>query len=146
MPIVTATFERKTFRVQAIRVTAENMQELAEWTGGELGVTNASYDEGRPFVNVPVGHVNGRERLARAYVGNWITRLSEGNNFRVYKDKSFVEAFRAIMADTEKYAKVLELVKAAMREENTATYLERPDISAGTDEVITNKILELFAA
>lgn len=142
MPIVTATYERRTFRVQAIRVTQENMRELAEWCGGDLART-LDVNE-RDYISVPVGHVNGRERLARAYVGNWITRLTEANNFRVYKDKSFVEAFRAIMNDTEKYAKTLELVKAAMREENTATYLERPDISDGTAEVITKKILELF--
>jgi hypothetical protein len=121
------------------------MRDLAEWCGGDLART-LDDENSRDYVSVPVGHMNGRERLARAYVGNWVTRLSEANNFRVYKDKSFLEAFREIMADTEKYAKVLELVKAAMREENTATYLERPDIVEGTAEVIAQKIMDVFAA
>jgi len=142
MPIVTATYERRTFRVQAIRVTKENMRELAEWCGGDLART---LDENeRDYISVTVGHVNGRPRLARAYAGNWVTRLTEGNNFRVYKDKSFVEAFRAILDDTEKYAKVHQLVRAAMREQDAATYHGESSNTGNTAEVITTKILELF--
>jgi hypothetical protein len=142
MPVVTATFERRTFRVQAIRVTKENMREISEWCGGDLART---LDENqREYISVTVGHVNGRPRLARAYAGNWVTRLTEGNNFRVYKDKSFTEAFSPILSDAQKRSCVLQLVKAAMREQDVATYQGESKSTGNTAEVITDRILELF--
>lgn len=138
MSIEPTTFKRRTFRVQAVRVTKENMRDLAEWCGGELART---LDENyRDYISVPVGQVNGRVRLARAYVGNWITRLTEANNFRVYKDSSFTEAF---MSDEEKRAKVHQLVRAAMREQDSATYHGESSNTGNTAEVITDRIMEL---
>jgi hypothetical protein len=36
MPIITAPFERYTFRVEAVRVTTSNLEEIAEWCGGRV--------------------------------------------------------------------------------------------------------------
>jgi hypothetical protein len=122
--IVTSDWARKTFRVKAIRITAENMAELAEWCGGEirdsdLPATNAA------SIGVPTGHVGGRTQRTWAYVGDWITRLSDANNFRVYKNRSFLLAFQEIMSESEKYAKIHEMLMQIRNAQDSATYWEQ---------------------
>lgn len=119
--IVTSDWARKTFRVKAIRVTAENAAELAEWCGGEL------HDADLPTTNaisisVPTGHVAGRTRKTRARIGDWITRLSEGNNFRVYPNRSFLLAFQEIISETERYNKIHGLLTKIRYAQDAATY------------------------
>jgi hypothetical protein len=142
--IVTATFERRTFKVQAIRVTAENIMELTGWCGGELidghlPATNAMY------IRVPVSNITGRRQTAEARVGDWITRLTDANNFRVYKNKSFLQAFQEIADESQKYAEVHQIIVNAMHKQDTATY--NGESSRGMDAVAdraTRAILGLF--
>lgn len=117
MPVVTATYERKTFRVEAVRVTSTNMDEVAEWCGGRL-VDSSNY--GRKHVMVPTG--KNSESLAPAFVGNWITCLDKGRSFRVYKERSFLEAFRGILSETERFAKVHEMLLKLALAQDRATY------------------------
>lgn len=114
--IVTATFERCTFRVKAARVTSKNLADIAEWCGGRV-VQNVG---GRIHVQVPTGLR--QESIAHAYIGNWVTRLEETESFRVYKEQSFLGAFREIVSDTEKYAKVHELLMKVAMAQDAATY------------------------
>lgn len=118
MPVVTATYERKTFRVEAVRVTSENLEEIAEWCGGRVIPERIGYS--RTFVQIPIGH-NGLN-VIHAFVGNWVTCLVKTKSFRVYKEKSFLEAFRGIMSETEKYAKVHELLMRIRHAQDVATY------------------------
>lgn len=113
--IVTTTWERKTFRVQAIRVTAENIHELAGWCGGE--VKNA-LTENSAYIIVPA-----RARsTSRARIGDWITRLTDSNNFRVYQAKSFLEAFREIADEARRREEIHEIVMNALRMQDKATW------------------------
>ena len=142
--IITATFERRTFKVQAIRVTAENIRELAEWCGGvlidgHLPATNAAY------IRVPVSNITGREQTVQAHAGDWITRLTDANNFRVYKNRSFLQAFREIADEAQRYAEVHAVIVSAMHKQDAATY--HAESSKGMDLVAdkaTRDILELF--
>lgn len=142
--IVTATYQRRTFRVQAIRVTAENIMELTGWCGGvlidgHLPATNAWY------IRVPVSNITGRQQTQEAHVGDWITRLTDANNFRVYKNKSFLQAFQEIRDDAQRYAEVHSIIVNAMRKQDAATY--HGESSRGMDEVAdkaTRNVLGLF--
>lgn len=133
--IGTATYERRTFRVQAIQVTKENLEELAAWTGGEISNTP------NKFIVIPVH----RRNTTRAYVGDWITRLGAGSNFRVYACSVFLEGFRQVHDEQQKYAEIHQIIVNAMRKQDVATY--HGESSKGMDIVAdkaTRNILGLF--
>ena len=123
--IITETFERCTFRVQAARATSKNLDEIAEWCGGRI----VSGDFGRTHVMVPTGL--DRQSLAPAFVGNWVTCLEKGKSFRVYKERNFHEAFRPVMSPEEKYARVHEHLLRVARAQDRATFHGEP-----SDEVL----------
>lgn len=133
------TWERKSFRIQAIEVKSDNMREVAEWCNGEFKAPEAPGR--RAFIAVPGPR---GATIIRAYVGDYITRLTTVHSYRVYKAASFKEAFIKIKSDAEKFAAVHQLVRAAMREQDAATYHGESSNTGNTAEVITNKILELF--
>lgn len=117
--IVTAelqTFERKTFRVQAIRVMRSNLREIAQWTGGEYKVP----ERGAPYVIIPAGE---KKENQRAYIGDWVTSLiGDGKNFRTYKQATFLQIFNHIMNEAEKFAKVHEMLLKLALAQDAATY------------------------
>ena len=119
--IVTKTFERATFRVEAVRVTTKNLKEIAEWCGGRV-VNLDDVGVGRTHIKVPLGRIEGREKIAHAYLGNWVTCLEGTQNFRVYREKSFLNAFHEVTSEAEKFAKIHELVLSVSRAQDTATY------------------------
>jgi hypothetical protein len=121
MPIITAPFERYTFRVEAVRVTTSNLEEIAEWCGGRV-VETPGYAPGRKHIQVPTGPTG--KGLDRAHLGNWVTCLVKARSFRVYKEKSFLEAFHSIMSDTEKYAKVHQMLMQISAAQDKATYYQ----------------------
>jgi predicted Zn-ribbon and HTH transcriptional regulator len=83
---LTATYARKPFYVEAVRVTKENMAEVSAWCGGEIRINrhNTTYI----FVRVirPI-----KETQCMAFVGDWV--LGAGSSYKVYKDRAFREAF-----------------------------------------------------
>lgn len=115
--IITTSFRRKTFVVQATQVTKENMGELSEWCGGELiesyqpepHLASGNYHKGHPCVEMTVGR-NGQK--TRAFIGDWITHISGSNNFKVYRDKTFKEAFEEVLRDFPE-----EMMRKIVREE-----------------------------
>lgn len=134
-----SSYERRTFRVEGIRVTGSNMQEVAEWCGGAVKESRPTgYAESYPYVEVVVGHVASRTQLARATVGMWITRLTKDNNFRVYKARSFAEAFQEILSEEEKRGKIQTLVEELM---HVAKF---GDEESNSDEAIAKEFAEHF--
>jgi hypothetical protein len=103
-------FQRKTFTVRAIQITAGNMRAISESCGGVYKTP----DNGAPYIIVPSGT---RGNTARAYIGDWVTCLTSGNNFRVYKDHVFKEAFRELPADVETLNKAAYTIAQAMTSE-----------------------------
>lgn len=112
--IVTTTFQHKTFIVQAKQVTPEDMEELAEWCGGTLTEVESYgwdvYDHGRPCIEIEVPRSNGRKM--RAFAGDWITHISGSDKFKVYRDKTFKEAFEEVLRDFPE-----EMMRRVVREE-----------------------------
>lgn len=82
------TYDRRTFEIQAIRITNENMQDIAEMCMGGIG--RPTSEDVRPYVNVPV-MIDKRVVRQKAHVGDYLTY--NGKEFKVYTKKSFAAAF-----------------------------------------------------
>lgn len=104
------SFCRKTFSVQAVRITASNIRQLAEWCGGEYKTP----ENAAPYIVVPRGHAG---NTVRGYIGDWVTRLSSANNYHVYKDHVFKEAFKEVPGDVEKISKVAHEILQVLPEQ-----------------------------
>lgn len=94
MSIETSKFARKPFYVDAVQVTAENIEDVAKWCMGEVrsstekpeGVTEDQYVKVR--VHRPL-----TERQTKAFIGDWV--LYAGTGFKVYTPKAFEKSFEA---------------------------------------------------
>jgi hypothetical protein len=95
--IQVAQYVRKPFPVGAVRVTASNMDEVAEWCGGsvsQLGDTNIDgHDASEMRIKVPVQRVN-YPRQSLAFPGDFVV-LSGAASFRVYTAAAFNSSFIA---------------------------------------------------
>lgn len=83
----TAKFTRKPFEVDAVQVTAENINDVAKWCQGE--VVN---EDGQQFVKVRVLRVL-NDRQTKAFIGDWV--LYAGTGYKVYTAKAFQKSFVA---------------------------------------------------
>jgi hypothetical protein len=122
--IETKTYWRNSERVEAIRLTEENIQAIAYMIG-------AFWD--------PIGNGFGRDETpvpnmfsgdSRAFVGDWVLMLP-GNGMGDCKfvshptfEKNYNSHEQRMPAD-EQYAKVYLLVKSAMTKQDSATYHDR---------------------
>lgn len=91
-------FARKVFFVDAIKVTAENLEEVADWCGGSVKQTAAKPEEqveAQSYVKVPIlKYVN--ERQTRAFVGDYVTKA--GSQFKVYTSVAFAKSFEELVS------------------------------------------------
>lgn len=78
----TEKYTRKPFTVEAVQVTSENFNAVAEWCGGEV----QSLSDGASFIKVDVSRPI-TTRQTRAFPGDWV--LFAGRNFKVYTEKAF---------------------------------------------------------
>jgi hypothetical protein len=100
--ISTSRYARKPFYVDAIQVTAENMEEVAAWCLGEIRQFETEPSElgsrTNNYIKVRV-HRPMNERQTKAYVGDWV--LYAGTGYKVYTPKAFEASFDATReADT----------------------------------------------
>jgi hypothetical protein len=94
MTISTERFMHKP--VDAIRVTEENIEQVAAWCHGEVkvyyGFENGilSENSGKNYIELKVSHPTGR-RNAKAFSGDWIVTVK--GSFKVYNNRAFGETF-----------------------------------------------------
>lgn len=81
------TYQRKPFVVEAVQITAENIEELAPMIGDYRKL-----EDGTPYILVDSRLV---PNLHRAYIGYWITKM--GDNFRCYVQKIFEDQFEQVI-------------------------------------------------
>lgn len=91
--IKTEKYARKPFIIDAVQVTEENLEKVAEWCMGE--VVQA---DGRRYVKVRV-HRPLNERQTKAFVGDWV--LYAGTGYKVYTDKAFLGSFEPVFVGTD---------------------------------------------
>lgn len=114
MSFTTTTFWRKTYSVDAVRLTLDNYKQVADYLGWEYHETadREPYIEDGPSA-------------PEAGIGDWLVKGGAGEEFVIYDHDDFLEAFRTHseqISEDEKYAKVYELVAKAMRKQDAATY------------------------
>lgn len=93
-----ARYNRKSFGVDAVQVTNENIKEVAEWCGGAVYVkavrTPKDVEDVQTiaYVKVPVRRPN-NERQTQAFPGDWVLKSEQG--FKVYGPKAFADSFES---------------------------------------------------
>lgn len=90
----TTRYSRKTFEVDAVQVTAENIAEVAKWCSGNV----RSDKSGKKYVKVRVQRPL-EDRQTMAYVGDWV--LYAGTGYKVYTPKAFLNAFELLPEEKE---------------------------------------------
>lgn len=89
--VPTQEFRRKSFPVQAVQVTPENMKQVAKWCAGKI--MQDGEKEGhlsRDYIKVRVAYpIN--ERQTQAFLGDWV--LKSGKSFKVYTNSAFEKSF-----------------------------------------------------
>lgn len=93
-------FARRPFFVDAIQVTAENLDAVAAWCMGETRTTEQTAEE--KYVKVRV-HRPLTERQTKAFVGDWV--LYAGTGFKVYTPKAFEKSFEPLGEHAVKLSK-----------------------------------------
>lgn len=94
-------YNRKVFTVEAVRVTDENMAEVAKWAKGVIEVERT--DNGsKKFIRINV-HRPINDKQSKAFIGDWVLRTKNG--FKVYINKAFVNSFSEQLVYTEADAK-----------------------------------------
>lgn len=90
--MVTDRYVRKLFYIDAIRVTEENIKDVAEWCQGEFRELKLTKD-GEPTKFIKVWNVNRplNERQTKAFIGDWV--LYAGRGYKVYTNKAFETSF-----------------------------------------------------
>jgi hypothetical protein len=79
------TYNRRPFPIKAIRVTAENFDEVLDWCHG----TKHTEPKG-PYIQVPVLNP-ANPRQEKAFVGDWV--LESRNGFKSYTNSAFHKSF-----------------------------------------------------
>jgi hypothetical protein len=109
--IKTTTHWRKTYPVEAVRLTPENMEVLADF----LGTDYHDIGDSKPYILV--------EGLP-GYIGDWLFRIGE-RRFEILPHEEFLDKFQTHseqMTTDEKYAKVFQHITSAMHAQDVATY------------------------
>lgn len=91
--LVPEKFNRHVFAVEAVQVTEDNMQEIADWangyvlTGMKLLVDNKPRNVTKDCILITVGDGE-HMKESKAYVGDWILMRDDGWIIQ-YKDENF---------------------------------------------------------
>lgn len=86
----THKFARKTFYVDAVRVSETNIEEVAAWCESEIK-TDA---EGKRYIHIPGVYRPANEKQTQAYIGDWV--LMTGTGFKIYVPKAFDRSFEKV--------------------------------------------------
>ena len=98
MTIKTQTFVRKPFFIDAVQVTANNVDAVAKWCQGDVRTSAAkSAPAGQTgqerYVKVRVHHAL-NDRQTQAFIGDWV--MYAGTGFKVYTPKAFDGSFELV--------------------------------------------------
>lgn len=94
----TEKFMRKTFPIDAVQVTEENMEEVAQWCKGVIETTPAEIAEKlsrdpEVWIRVKV-HNPLDDRQTQAFVGDWV--LYTNRSYKCYRDRPFKRSFEPV--------------------------------------------------
>lgn len=85
----TVKYVRKPFHIDAVRVTAKNIDQVAQWCNGDVRTS----EENKRYIKVRV-HRPANDRQTMGFVGDWV--LYAGTGFKVYTHKAFLSSFEKV--------------------------------------------------
>src|SRR4051794_28930401 len=97
MTVETARYVRKPLYVDAIQVTAENFEEVAKWSMGDVMNNETFAPIGDNPIDPSIQHIRIRvsnpqsPKQTRAYVGDWVLYTEKG--YKIYAQKPFEDNF-----------------------------------------------------
>ena len=86
----TASYSRKSFTVEAVRVNKSNMEEVAQWCGGVIVTQTTRESKTERFIHVDVVNPTS-PRQEQAFVGDWV--LKTDSMWKVYTNRAFLRSF-----------------------------------------------------
>lgn len=92
MSIVIKTYTTKPSEVHAVRITEENMVEVAKWCRGKLQTDANPADpfHTRKFIQLSTNRSMSK-RHGQGFVGDWV--VAKGTSFRVFTEANFEREF-----------------------------------------------------
>lgn len=96
-PIKIDQYRRKTFDVDAVQVTPDNIHDVAEWCGGDVR-TEQQKGKSVKFIKVRVYKALDDEQT-KAFVGNFVVYM--GSGYKVYKYNAFMRTFEKLSTPVE---------------------------------------------
>lgn len=96
----TTKYARKPFVVEGVRVTDENMEDVAAWCNGDIR-TNTEDGSNKRYIKVRV-HRPLTDRQSMAFAGDWV--LYAGTGYKVYTNKAFHKSFEKATVLTKEMA------------------------------------------
>lgn len=103
----TQKYIRKPFEVEAVQVTEENIEAVAEWCDGKIEF-ETDVPGSKQLIRVKVKHpLNARQ--TKAYVGDWVLKAGEG--FKVYNQVAFDKSFELALVQNKVHPNQAELLE-----------------------------------
>lgn len=94
MTLKTEKYARTPFFVDAVKVTEENFNEVANWCGGVIRQTDERGNGLEKYIFVHA-HTPMSERQKMAFVGQWVLKSDKG--FKVFPDDAFKRMFEKVI-------------------------------------------------
>jgi hypothetical protein len=88
--VETEVFVRNALKVNAVRITPENIGDVARWMNVPVRIDPSRHGQ-EPFLTIVTGFVSGRPQTTPAKAGDWIGEID--GVFRKYKHNYFVSSF-----------------------------------------------------
>lgn len=123
------TFVRKPFKVQAVRITKENIEEIAP----KIGRIRYKRESGEPFVRVNPRIV---PNVPYVYLGFYMTEM--GDNIRCYSGKIFEQQFVQTSPEVEDWIAFLNRSQTAQGDASSTEPTSENDVALAESNVDSN--------
>lgn len=127
------TFIRKPFKIQAVLITEDNIEQIAE----EIGRIQYKRDNGEPYIRVNPHLI---PNLQYVYLGFWMTKMvvktdtQDFTNYRCYSGKAFDKQFAPYSEHAQGWMDFLDKESAKRKDgeggENVAPSVDSDDSDA----------------
>ena len=94
------TFVRTPFKIEAVEVTDENLNQIADMLGSKVFTDTRT---GNNFIGVDNDKMPG---IYRIYAGFWVTKM--GHRYRAYSQQRFLKEFIRLTDGVEGWVKMAE--------------------------------------
>lgn len=134
--VITQTWVRNSFEIEAVKITRQNIDAVAKWCGGSVLARRVQGEPSRLYVHFGETKYT-RVTMTKAFIGDWILMVDD--EFKHYRDRSFHMVYQLKAAKREA---VLETIRESMGITN-GTLDPFAEMSVDVEN-LTDKIMEFF--